>query len=157
MDNSAKQTTHSVDSASSPQASSGQTDNNSQLTVDTSQIKNDQATQPDAQAIKPISTPVPNRGGIPVNPAPFQPVLSNTQADTQQASPVVSPRGKEQEPVPAPLPDVAKMSEAEIVNEEKEVEKELESIIEKSPDNEKPDIPKDVQQAGVTHAAEDTP
>lgn len=77
------------------------------------------------------------------------------QTDDQKQH-VGLPQSKEREPAPS-FPDVAKMTESEIVIEEKEVEKELESIIEKSPDTEKPTIPKEVQQAGVTHAHEDIP
>ncbi|HUQ84748.1 MAG TPA: hypothetical protein VM077_00345 [Candidatus Limnocylindrales bacterium] len=93
----------------------------------------------------------------PSQAVPVAQVEEKPQAPPSIPQPVSAPRSKEQEPVSAPLPDVAKMSEAEIVEEEKVVEKELESFVEKSPDAEKPDIPKDVQQAGVTHVGEDVP
>ncbi len=97
-----------------------------------------------------------NESVLPQVPPAVQPD-GKSQEPQAAPQPVSSPRSKEQEPVPAPLPDVAKMSEAEIVEEEKVVEKELESMIEKSPDHEKPDIPKEAQEAGLTHSGADIP
>jgi hypothetical protein len=91
-----------------------------------------------------------------------QNVLTNLPApDKSQLNtppmPSSAPAGKEREPVSAPFPDVSKMSETQIIEEEKVLEKELESIVEKSPDVEKPQIPDEAKQAGLTHAKESTP
>lgn len=94
---------------------------------------------------------------VPTTTSPAAQQDEKPQEPQTAPQPVSSPRSKEQEPVPAPLPDVAKMTEAEIIDEEKEVEKELEAIIEKSPNTEKPDIPKEAQDAGVTHSGADIP
>jgi hypothetical protein len=76
---------------------------------------------------------------------------------TNSPVPSSAPTGKEHEPVSAPFPDVSKMSETQIIEEEKVLEKELNSIVEKSPDLEKPKIPEEAKQAGLTHAKENTP
>jgi hypothetical protein len=84
------------------------------------------------------------------------PEPDNNQLNAPQI-PSSAPAGKEHEPVPSPFPDVSKMSETQIIEEEKVLEKELESIVEKSPDVEKPQIPEEAKQAGLTHAKESTP
>lgn len=92
-----------------------------------------------------------NRGGIKVE------VPANNEKVQVSAAPVSAPAHKESEPAPPPLPDVAKMTEVEAKEEEIEVEKELESWIEKLPQAEKPKISEEAKQAGLTHAKEDTP
>lgn len=80
------------------------------------------------------------------------------QAASQAAQPVVSvPAGKELEPHAAPLPDVAKMTEEEIVQEEKAVETELEKLVEQSPMDKKMDLPKEIKNIGAALANEDNP
>jgi hypothetical protein len=107
---------------------------------------------------------VTNRGGIPVE----RPVVrsgsetggsrANSSTSSQPSSPQApsSPVGKEQEPAGAPFPDVSKMTEAEVKKEELEVERELESFIEKGSDLEKPKIDEEAKKAGLEHAGEDT-
>lgn len=90
------------------------------------------------------ATPVPNRGGIPV--APVAP-----------PAPVSTPVSKEHEPVPAPFPDASKMTGPEVVEEEGKIEKELEALVENTPDAEKPKIPEEAKKAGLEHAKADTP
>lgn len=88
------------------------------------------------------------------------PVIENLpSSDTNQANlqPASSPKSKEHEPAPAPFPDLVKMSETELRQEEVEVEKELEGLIEKSPDNEKPKISEEARRAGLEHALQDIP
>lgn len=132
MDNSAKQTTI----------------NNSQLTHSTSSGQTvDASTLPseDKHVQNGISRPVPNRGGIPVMPV------------TAVPSPVSSPTGKEHEPGSIPFPDASKMTGPEIVEEEGKIEKELEALVEKTPDMEKPKIPEEAKKSGLDHAKADTP
>jgi hypothetical protein len=125
---------------------------------------------------------MPNRGGIPIDaygknpvsgdnssPVSTQPVVTPAQEEQKAADnqipvqtppapqPAGGPRSKEQEPTPQPFPDVTKMSEADIKKEEVEVEKELESWIEKLPHEEKPQIPEEAKKLGLEHAKEDTP
>ncbi|HSW87676.1 MAG TPA: hypothetical protein VLG12_00765 [Candidatus Saccharimonadales bacterium] len=92
------------------------------------------------------------------------PVISvnqvNDQAVSDQVSispPISSPKSKEHEPSLTPAPDVVKMTPSEIIKEEKVVEKEIEMLVEKSPDTEKPKIPQVVKNAGVEHAKADIP
>lgn len=121
--------------------------------------------------------PTPNRGGIPIETSSLgkrETVIDDLVSDPQKVmnantpsapnpapNPVSNlqhvggPKGKEHEPMPAPFPDVVKMNEKEIRNEEFEVERELESLIEKSPSSEKPKIPPAAEQAGMEHSGED--
>jgi hypothetical protein len=103
------------------------------LSASSAQVTDDQKT------VKPI----PNRGGIPVAPVVTPP------------TPVSSPSGKEHEP--APFPDVSKMTGPEVVEEEGKIERELEALVEKTPDLEKPKIPEEAKKAGLEHAKADTP
>lgn len=70
--------------------------------------------------------------------------------------PISAPASKEQEPGAAPLPDVAKMTESEIVDEEKAVESELEKMIVQSPQDKPLDLPKEIKNIGAALANEDT-
>lgn len=91
------------------------------------------------------ATPIPNRGGIPVAPVAPPP------------TPISASVSKEHEPVPVPFPDVSKMTGPEVVEEEGKIEKELEALVEKTPDLEKPKIPEEAKKAGLEHAKADTP
>lgn len=138
-----------------------------QVNLSTPQPNDTGVSQDDSSSIQPApqqNTPIisQNESMTPspepsAQAAPVVQVEEKPQESQPMPQPVSAPRSKEQEPVPAPFPDVAKMSEAEIIDEEKEVEKELEALVEKSPDTEKPDIPKDVQAIGVKHAGADIP
>ena len=140
--------------------------------MDDNAVQGTSDTQQDTGNIhKPVVQTVTNRGGIPVEPVQAQvsppttmptsvPVADNPMPPTPipQAppmSPVGGPKGKEHEPMPAPFPDVVKMNENEIRNEEKEVSAELETFIEKSPNSEKPKIPDEALEAGMEHSGED--
>lgn len=119
------------------------------------------------QGITPAASKVSRAMQDPVAPPP--PVatpptapIAETKKDVVEAPPAPTqqpvsggPAGKEREPVYAPLPDVAKLSDKEIVEEEKVVEAELESMVEKSPAEKKPDIPQEVKDAGVTATDDD--
>jgi len=83
-----------------------------------------------------------NRGGIIVNPTPPQPVSA--------------PSSKEQEPARS-MPDVVKMTEAEIVHEEEMMSNEIKEIVSESPDVDKPAIPQEVKEVGVEPAKTDSP
>ncbi len=132
-----------------------------QVNLSTPQPKDPSVSQDDSSSTQSTSQQNANDSSQDesVSPQTVPAVQPDQKPKEPQAAPqpVSSPRSKEQEPVPAPLPDVAKMTDAEIVEEEKVVEKELEALVEKSPDTEKPDIPKEVKDAGVEHAKEDTP
>ncbi len=78
-----------------------------------------------------------------------------TQAPVSQQ--VSSTKNREHEPSSAPAPDIVKMTDSEIIQEEKVVEKEIEAMVEKTPDSEKPKLSSEVKAAGVEHAKEDTP
>lgn len=108
----------------------------------------DNSTNPkqDAPTQDAVNRPIPNRGGIPVTPVVAAPSL------------VSSPSSKEHEPAAsAPFPDVSKMTGPEVVEEEGKIEKELEALVEKTPDLEKPKIPEEAKKAGLEHAKADTP
>jgi hypothetical protein len=118
----------------------------------------------DNNAQKPGAQFTTNRGGIPVEPMSTQPVqkqatpqpMSETSAQAPAPAPQqISSKGKEHEPAKTPFPDVVKMNEAEIKNEEREVERELEAIIEQSPQDEKPKIPAEAAEAGLEPSDED--
>ena len=80
-------------------------------------------------------------------PASQVPTIVNTPSQFS-----VSPN-REQEP--APFPDVTTMTEAEIQQEEKEVEKELEAIVERSPKDQQPVIDEEIKKVGVALSEED--
>ncbi len=138
--------------------------NQSQPTTQPAQPTNQQV--PVAPPVKSVVDPVPTPTASPDTDTD-QKTLPDRSAPRQVQAPVASPvvhppvgapANKEHEPgTPHSKLDVDKMSESEIVEEEKVVEKELEALVEKSPDTEKPEIPKEVQAAGVTHAKENTP
>lgn len=90
-----------------------------------------------------VQTIVPNRGGIPITPAAPQQGESSSN--------------KEHEPGTHSKLDVDKMSEEQVLNEEKAVERELEKIVAESPDTEKPNIPEEVKKIGVDLAREEKP
>lgn len=124
-------------------------------------------TQPDLQgASAPVQppesvTPPVQKPVVAPSAKPHQPGLGGRQMQAPTATPPVQavggPANREHEPASAPQPDVVKMTEPEIIREEEKVERELETIIEKTPDTEKPEIPKEVQNAGVTLAKEAIP
>ncbi len=68
------------------------------------------------------------------------------------AQPVSKPFSKEHEP----MPDIVKMTENQILQEENRVDKELKEIVAKSPDIEKPEISEEAKKAGLEHAKENT-
>ncbi|HSW48511.1 MAG TPA: hypothetical protein VLG67_05530, partial [Candidatus Saccharimonadales bacterium] len=125
------------------------------------------------QADSTASAPVQPAPSAPVSQADNQnvsapsqqaPVISDNQVDNQTVSdqvsippPVSSPKSKEHEPSLSPAPDVVMMTPSEIIKEEKVVEKEIEMLVEKSPDTEKPKIPQVVKNVGVEHAKADIP
>ena len=71
------------------------------------------------------------------------------QNQTSQQAPVSPVSAPNREHEPAPFPDVSKMTEAEIQKEEKEVEKELEAIVEKSPKDQSPKVDEELKRIGV--------
>lgn len=84
------------------------------------------------------------------------PTGTEVQASSTSAQPVSAPLTKEHEPR-STMPDVVKMTETQIVQEEVKVEKELEGIVSQSPNTEIPNIPPEAKNAGLEHAKEDTP
>ncbi len=108
---------------------------------------NTPAIEDDSSGVTTQQTVVPNRGGIPIAPV-SRPVVP--------AQPESSPARKEQGPATSAAtstPDIQTTDEEEIRKDEKEIE----AMLEKSPDTEKPKIPEEVKAAGVEHAKEDTP
>jgi hypothetical protein len=121
--------------------------------------------QADSPTTEPAKTDQPT-GVITTPPAiekpqlvasPEPPVAVQTQAAQPAAPSVTVQTGKEQEPQTVPLPDVAKMTESEIVQEEKAVESELEKLVEQSPMDKKMDLPKEIKNIGAALANEDSP
>ena len=75
-------------------------------------------------------------------------------AQTQPSPPIVGgPAGKELEARPLPMPDISKLSDSEIQEEEKQVETAIENLIVQSPADKKPEIPEEAKTAGVELAA----
>jgi hypothetical protein len=83
-------------------------------------------------------------------------VQAITQTDANQSAipqPGTSPKNREHEP--AAFPDVVKMSEQQVQDEEKKVEGEIESLIEESPDTEQPKISHELKIVGVEKSIDD--
>src|ERR1700686_3532911 len=81
----------------------------------------------------------------------------NLQHESQTPNPPTAPGepvtisiNHEQEPVIVSKTDVEHMTDSEIAAEEKEVEKEIEEMVEKSPVEKTPVLDDEVQKAGVT-------
>ncbi len=74
---------------------------------------------------------------------------------TNQGTPVSTSLNREHEPAPTPFPDVSKMTEAEIQKEEKEVEEEIEAIVERSPKDQQPVLDEEIKKVGVALSEED--
>lgn len=63
------------------------------------------------------------------------------------AVPVSSPTNREHEP--SNFPDVSKMTESDIQKEEKELEKQIEAIVEESPNEKNPKVDEELKRIGV--------
>lgn len=83
--------------------------------------------------------------------------IMQPQTNPIVAQSVSAPANKEHEPTLHSKADVDKMTEPEIAEEEKAVERKIEEIVEESPDTEKPKLPEEVKKAGVELAKESAP